>query len=64
MIPRYQQFIQRLNNIPKVCSMHNMTIASLDLARGLAVALVWRRDVAQASYRSVARSFGPPGLPT
>jgi hypothetical protein len=64
MILRYQQFIQRLNNIQKVCSMHNMTIASLDLARSLAPALPWRRDVAQASYRSMARSFGPAGLPT
>jgi hypothetical protein len=64
MTSRYQQFIQRLNNIQKVCSMHNMTIASLDLARGLAPALAWRRDVAQASDRSVARGFGPAGLPT
>jgi hypothetical protein len=64
MIPRYQWFVKRASNIRKVCRMHNMTIASLDLARGLAAALAWQRDVALAFYRSMARSFGPAGLPT
>jgi hypothetical protein len=64
MILRYQWFIQRLNNMRKVCRLHNMTMVSLDLTRGLAAALAWRRDVAQAFHRSMARSFGPAGLPT
>jgi hypothetical protein len=46
MILRYQWFIQRLNNIHKVCRMHNMTMVSLDRTRGLAAASAWRRDVA------------------
>jgi hypothetical protein len=36
MILRYQWFIQRLNNIRKVCRLHNVTMVSLDLRRGLA----------------------------
>jgi hypothetical protein len=63
MILRYQQFAKRLNHIRKVCSMHNMTIASLDPARGHAAALTWWRDVVQAFHRSMPRSFGPAGLP-
>ena len=46
MILRYQQFIQRLNNIQKVCRLHNMTSGSLDLGRGLASTLAWRLEVA------------------
>ena len=64
MIPRYQWFIQRLNNIRKVCRLHNMTMVSLDLMRGLASTLAWRREVAQAFHRSMAWNFGPAGLPT
>jgi|GEM_PF-4206857 hypothetical protein len=64
MILRYQRFIQMLNNIQKVCRMYNMTIASLELARGLASALAWRRDVAQAFHRPMAWNFGPSGPPT
>jgi len=45
MILRYQWFIQILNNIHKVCRLHNMTMVSLDLTRGLAAASAWRRDV-------------------
>jgi hypothetical protein len=63
-VRRYQQFIQRLNNIPKVCILHNMTMVSLDLVRGLAATLAWRREVAQAFHRSMAWNFGPAGLPT
>ena len=61
---RYQQSIQRLNNIQKVCILHNMTIDSLGLVRGLASTLAWRREVAQAFHRSMAWNFGPAGLPT
>jgi len=64
MIPRYQKFVKRLNNIQKVCRVHNMTIASLDFARGPAAASAWQRNVARAFHRSMARSFGPAGLPT
>jgi hypothetical protein len=64
MTLRYQQFIQRLNNIRKVCRIDNMTMDSLGLVRGLASVLAWRREVAQAFHRSMAWSFGPAGLPT
>jgi len=64
MILRYQQFIKRLNNIQKVCRLHNMTSASLDLGRGLASTLAWRLEVAQVFLRSIAWNFGPAGLPT
>ena len=33
---RYQQFVQRLNSIPKVCILHKMTMVSLGLVSGLA----------------------------
>jgi hypothetical protein len=61
---RYRQSIQRLINIQKVCILPNVTIDSLDLARGLASTLAWLREVAQAFHRSMPWSFGPAGLPT
>jgi hypothetical protein len=64
MTLRYQQFIQTLNNIQKVCILHNMLMGGLTLVRGLAVSLAWRQDVAQAFHRSMAGNFGPAGLPT
>ena len=33
MILRYQKFIQRLNNIQKVCILHNMLVDGLSLVR-------------------------------
>ena len=58
---RYQQFIQGLNNIQKVCILHNMTMDSLDLVRGLASTLAWRREVAQAFHRIDGVEFGTGG---
>jgi hypothetical protein len=63
-VRRYLRFIQRLNNIQKVCILHNMTIDSLGLVGGLASTLAWRREVAQALHRSMAWNLGPAGLPT
>ena len=48
MIQRYQGFIQRLNNIQKVCILSNMLMDGLSLVRAPAATLAWRRDVAQA----------------
>ena len=48
MIPRYQRFIQRLNNIQKVCILSNMLMDGLSLVRAPAATLAWRREVAQA----------------
>ena len=48
MILRYQEFIQRLNNIQKVCILHNMLVDGLSLVRAPAATLAWRRDVARA----------------
>jgi hypothetical protein len=63
-VRRYQQFIQGLNNIQKVCILHNMTIDSLGLVRVLASVLAPRREVSQALHRSMAWNFGLTGLPT
>ena len=64
MIRRYRQSIQRLNNIPKVCILHNMPMDGLSLQHGLASTMASRWDVSQAIHRSMARNFGPAGLPT
>jgi hypothetical protein len=29
-VKRYQELVQKLNNIPKVCTLHNMTMDSLE----------------------------------
>jgi hypothetical protein len=51
MIPRYQRFIQRLNNIQKVCILTNMLMDGLSVVRAPAATLALRRDVAQAFHR-------------
>ena len=51
MILRYQKFIQRLNNIQKVCILHNMLMDGLSLVRAPAATLAWRRDVASIRTR-------------
>jgi hypothetical protein len=43
MIPRYQRFTQRLNNIQKVCIVSNMLVDGLSLVRAPAATLAWRR---------------------
>ena len=48
MILRYHEFIQRLNNIQKVCILSNMLVDGLSLVRASAATLAWRRDVARA----------------
>jgi hypothetical protein len=59
MILRYQEFIQGLNNIRKVCILENMLMDGLSLVRAPA----WRRDVAKAfvlGYEILSRE---PDLP-
>ena len=65
MMRRYQGFIQRLNNIQKVCILHNMTDGQFGpRARSRRDLGVAARGVAQALHRSMAWNLGPAGLPT
>ena len=65
MILRYQKFIQRLNNIQKVCILHNMLVDGLSLVRAPAATAQcypsqagrgWFDDEAMAIEKSVLHS--------
>jgi hypothetical protein len=64
MIEQYRWFIHRLNNIPKVCIIHNMLMDGLNRTRRLASTMAWRPEVVQAIHRLMAGNVGPAGLPT
>jgi hypothetical protein len=72
---RYQQFIQLLNNIPKVCILPNMPmhglrclLAGVSAATGemlsLLPATIRRQAAAGPLHRTMERNSGPAGLPT
>jgi hypothetical protein len=75
-MPRYQQFIKTLNNIPKVCILLNMVMGGLPrswageawaaggVVRSLGSVTAGWPEATKILHRSMLRSSVPAGFPT